>query len=79
MPPKLPTSYRGPSGREMVPFSSDVKLPGAGPFLMKDFVVAKLAADGVRPSLLGLPGGASESLLEYVPVLGAVGRGVGVI
>jgi hypothetical protein len=29
---------------------------------MKDFVVAKLAADGVRPSLLGLPGGASESL-----------------
>ena len=62
----------------MVPFNSDVKLPGAGPFLMKDFVVAKLAADGVRPSLLGLPGGASVSL-EYVPVLGAVGRGVGVI
>jgi hypothetical protein len=55
----------------MVPFNSDVKLPGAGPFLMKDFVVAKLAADGVRPSLLGRAGGASVSLLEYVPVLGA--------
>jgi hypothetical protein len=46
----------------MVPFSSEVKLPGAGPFLMNDFAVAKLAADGVRPSLLGLPGGASASL-----------------
>ena len=54
-----------------MPFNSDVKLPGAGPFLIKDFVVAKLAADGVRPSLLGLAGGASVSLLEYVPVLGA--------
>lgn len=46
---------------------------------MKDFAVAKLAAaEGARPSLLGLPGGASASL-ECVPVLGPVGRGVGVI
>jgi hypothetical protein len=59
----------------MVPFNSDVKLPGAGPFLMNDLAVAKLAADDVLPSLLGLPGGASASL-EYMPVLGAVGRGV---
>jgi hypothetical protein len=69
---KLPTSYRGASGRERVPFNSDVKLPGGGPLLMKDFAVAKLAVDGARPSLLGL-GGASASL-EYAPVLGPVGR-----
>ena len=58
--------------------SSDVKLPGGGPVLMKDFAVAKLAVEGARPSLLGLAGGARPSL-ECVPVMGPVGRGVGVI
>lgn len=62
----------------MVLFNSVVKLPGGGPLLAYDFAVAKLAAEGERPSLLKRPGGRRPSV-DCVPVLGPVGRGVGVI
>ena len=45
------------SGREIVDLSSEVKLPGGGPLLAYDFAVAKLAAEGDLPSLLGRLGG----------------------